>query len=83
LREFGNSVEVLAGNLVLRGDPFGDLGRVARIVFQPAIRVGDLHGVVLIDLIDAAGFGIGQWSVLGVNAMRPSNGAYPCKSRHC
>ena len=44
-----NLVEIAERQLVLGLDPGVSVGRVG--VFQPAIRIGDFHAVIVVDLI--------------------------------
>ena len=48
----GMRAEVGVGDLVLGLDPVGDVLRLADVVFEPAVRVGDLGAVVVVDLLD-------------------------------
>ncbi len=61
----GDRGQVGLGEPVLGLDPLGHLGRVANVVFQPAVRVFDLRAVVGVDVIDAAGGGVGEVVVIG------------------
>src|SRR5207249_10484604 len=51
----GDGAQVCLGDFVLGGDPGGDLGGGADVVFEPAVRVGDCGAVVVVGVVDALG----------------------------
>ena len=47
---FGDRFQVGEGYFVLLFNPFGDLARFTNVIFQPAVRIGDIGAVVVIHL---------------------------------
>ena len=56
----GDGLQIGEGELVLSGDPLGDGRRLANVLLQPAIGIGDLDAVVVVGMVDAFRFGIRQ-----------------------
>ena len=66
----GNFLQISKSQLVLLLHP-GLCVRGVR-VFQPAVRIGDLGSVVIVDLIDGLCLGIGEWPAIRL-----------CPTRNC
>src|SRR5262249_51987640 len=61
----GDGLQVGFGDLVLGVNPRLDLVGLADVVFEPAVGVGDLGAVVVIDVVDAFGLRVGEGTVVG------------------
>src|SRR5262249_10811786 len=73
----GDLFQEAEGDLVLGRDPVGDIFRLAHVVFQPAVRVGDLGAVQFIHVICVPSRGIGGGH-LGNCRGGPSSGDGDC-----
>ena len=68
----GDLFEVVERHLVLGFDPVASVGGVG--VLQPAVRVGNLDAVVVVDLVDGLGMGLGQGRSRGIVGGEQSHG---------
>jgi hypothetical protein len=60
------------GDIVLGVDPVLDVGVVANVVFEPAVRIGDLHAEMIFDQLDLARLWIG-WRRLRAHRLGACN----------